>query len=413
MGGTLASNMAATRIISGQLREIWQELVPQGGGGPPQVITTGIHARNPHRSRVRGTLTVTSIVGVPVVSAVLNIVDDFFVIQVFNTAGGTSFTWMLDIERTQSTQQAIDPTYPNGVIQVVSGVLSTGGLAAPQTLAQTYDIGTVDADQRMIVSTAKGGGVTIDCTDAAVTADGVSLEIRQSAAWLMPMVIGRRADDNQGAILQFSRARGTYPVPADLQDGDAIGSIHFLNQYLGVGQFGTLINASVVGVAGGPATAYDFYAAYANVSMNMWRMDRPGVNLARLTGFGINPGIIPNTTHTGYLGEGDKIWASAAIDTVSVYDNIIFNGASAGANANHTIAFPAAATVEPTATAGLVHVYAWLFAGGGAGSNLAALTITAAEPVLAAQAFADYQVGIPCRYNGKDYYLLARDMSPA
>jgi hypothetical protein len=406
--------MAAHKLIAGVQREIWQEAAPQAGG-PPQVVPTGIRASDPNRSRIRGLLTVTSIVGVPAISATLIIVDGFFHVQVFNANGGTSFTWMLDIERVHSLQQAIDPAQPNGVIQVVSGVLTTGGLAAPQTLAQTYALGADlgGVDQRMIVQTAKGGGVTIDCTDAGVTADGVSLEIRQSAAWSMPTVIDRHANDNQGATLHLSRARGTYPVPADLQVGDAIGTIRFVNQYLGAGQFGTLIAASVTDVTGGPATAYDFYATYANVPMNSWRMDRPGANLTRLIGFGTGPGIIPNTTHTGYLGEGDKIWGQINVDDVKVYANILVSGGSAGANADQTIAFRATGTTEPTATVGLVHAYAWLFAGGGAGTNAAALTVFADEPVLAAQAFADYQVGIPLRYNGKDYYLLARDMSPA
>jgi hypothetical protein len=402
--------MAATRLVAGVQREIWQEVVAQGGGAS-QPVPTGIRIGAGQLCRVQGLLTVATPVGSPVFTAALSIVAGRLVVTVANTAaGGNTGTWMLDVRLVQSMSQA--NAGASGYIMVANGAAG-GGIAAPQTLAATYVVGASDVDQRMIVQTAKGGGVTIDCTDAGVTADGVSLEIRQSAAWSMPTVIDRHANDNQGATLHLSRARGTYPVPADLQVGDAIGTIRFVNQYLGAGQFGTLIAASVTDVTGGPATAYDFYATYANVPMNSWRMDRPGANLTRLIGFGTGPGIIPNTTHTGYLGEDDKIWGQINVDDVKVYANILVSGNAAGANADQTIAFRAAGTTEPTATAGLVHVYAWLFAGGGGGTNAAALTVFADEPVLAAQAFADYQVGIPLRYNGKDYYLLARDMSPA
>jgi hypothetical protein len=314
--------MAATKIISGVAREIWQELVPQGGGGPPAVITTGIRASNQQRSRVRGTLTVNSIVGVPVVSAMLNIVDGVFMVQVFNTAGGTSFTWTLDVERTQSTQQGLDHAYPNGVIQVVSGVLSTGGLAAPQTLAQTYDIGAVDADQRMIVSTAKGGGVTIDCTDAAVTAAGVSFEVRQNAAWSLPTVISRRGDSDLGPVVQFDKARGTYPIPADVQDNDLLGVTEYYGRLGGVPILGTRLTSIAIGTGAGLDAGFDVYVTAASAPVHVLRIDsRAAGGLPELVMQG-DGSIIPATNHLGKLGSLNQVWGTASIDRVLVYHDL-------------------------------------------------------------------------------------------
>jgi hypothetical protein len=343
--------MAATRLVSGVQREIWQEAVPQAGG-PPQVVPTGIRASDPNRSRIRGLLTVTSIVGVPAISATLIIVDGFFHVRVFNANGGTSFTWMLDIERVHSLQQAIDPTQPNGVIQVVSGVLTTGGLATPQTLAQTYAIGADlgGVDQRMIVQTAKGGGLTIDCTDAGVTADGVSLEIRQSATRLMPTVINRRGDDALGPVVQFDKARGTYPIPADVLTTDLLGSCDFYGQSGGVPVHAVRIAAEAV-MGGGFHATLDFKVkgpvTAVATALRIWNTGTAVRSI--FSGVAeVIPAAYPNTST---LGIAIVPWSAAHIDTVNAYANVCVGGGAVGI-AEQSIALLGAGSVLPALAGG-------------------------------------------------------------
>lgn len=88
--------MAATRIVSGTLREVWRESVALDGGAS-ETITTGIAAYN--LARVDGTLYVTAASGSPRITATPSIVSNRLVVTVANTASaGNAATFDLHVE---------------------------------------------------------------------------------------------------------------------------------------------------------------------------------------------------------------------------------------------------------------------------------------------------------------------------
>lgn len=411
--------MAATAIVQGVLREIWRESVPQAGG-PPQVVTTGIKASLATLARLRASLTIEAITGAPAVSATPSLdATGHIVITVANPTMGSSILWTLDVELTHSSQQANDL---NGVptIQIAMGVLSTGFL--PETLAQAYAVGASDSDQRMIITNADGGGVTIDASTAGVTGDGVSLEIRQHDTHAVPFVINRRsASQALGPKMNFDRARGTYAVPTDVVQDDLLGAIDFYGRLGGTPVWAARIVNTCTSVAGAVLdSAIDFYTARDSAVAGTWRMSLNGPTAGLLTGYG-NCGIMPSADNVGFIGE----WASSAWQTMTAYSffaraNVCIGIDTTGANAHHTLCMAVANTVLPAASVGLVHVYA-----GELGNTVpdapaalpdeagSALSWSQAGEVSLAGAFVVPDRLIPVMVNGTAYWLMAvQDIHP-
>ena len=275
--------MAATKLISGILREIWQEGLPGQAGGPSQVFTTGIRIDPGSLSKVRALLVVDSVVGGVINPAVTADAPNGFLrfSVAFSGNPAVVVTWTLDAQLTHSIQQARDPS-AGAYIAVVNGA-GVVGLLGNQTLAQTYDFGAVAADQRMVIDTAIGGGVVIEASTAAVTANGVSFEIRQNAAWSVPMRVVRAGNDAVGADVQFSKSRGTIPAPTSVVTNDALGDINYYGNFAGVTAVGARVRALCTAISEGVwDTAIDIYAARANTLVQSWRFDRE-----TLTAYGI------------------------------------------------------------------------------------------------------------------------------
>jgi hypothetical protein len=305
------------RLISGVQREIWQEAVAQGGG-VTEIVSTGIRISAGQLSRVQGFMTVGTPTGTPVFTAVPSMVNGRLVVTIVNTAaGGNSGTWTLDIRLVQSMSQVNGGTA--GFISIANSAVASA-IANPQTLAQTYDVGGSDTDQRMIVTTAKGGGVTVDCTDAGVTGDGVSLEIRQSSVHELPFALVRRGDIAGGPTMTFTKTRGTAAIPADVQVDDALGVCHYYARTNAAILPGARITAHVLNATiGALAVAFDFQVAAGNNVGQVLRLasqDLTG-NLT-MTCYGATPRIVPNTNQAGALGIDANRWGSAHINVVSV-----------------------------------------------------------------------------------------------
>jgi hypothetical protein len=398
--------MAFGKIISGSAREIWSDTDGQPGGGSVTVVT-GIRMSPPHLSRIRGQLIITEIVGAPIPVAQVQLTPTGF-LQVFigNAVGGSSIKWVLDVERTESQQQRIDPASPNGVITVVNGTMNAVGGA--QTLAQTYAFGSDPAHQRMILLDADGGGITIDGTDAGMTVNGVSLEIRQSTICSTPTVIGRRGDDALAGLLQFDKTRGTALAPANLHDNDLLGSIEFYGRVGGAPVRG----ARVVGIATGTAVGttltagIDVYGAAASAPSQIVRLDVSGPGgTPELILYG-NGYIVPSNNNQGHIGISGNIWQDLAVYTANVYANISMGGAAVGGGANLTIMLTNTAMM-PGSQANQVYLGSLDF---WAAANAALAVSAEALAVDIGAATADHL--IPIVYNGTPYYLHASEYAP-
>lgn len=409
--------MAATRLVSGVLREIWQDAAGQPGG-PPQTIVTGIRLTNEQKQRVRATLVIDTVVGPALASASGDVTPEGFLqIRIFNGVGGTSIRWTLDVQLTHSLQQALDrrtPT-PDVYIAVVNG-FGVGGAGAAQNLAQTYNFGVVAADQTLTVDTAKGGGLLIDGSTAAVTAPCNTLEVRQNAAQFTPMEIGYRGNANTPAWLFFTKARGTFAAPAQIATDDLLGGLNFQGYSAGVWLDMARITAYVGGVGPGPGflvrTAIDFDAAYDSVVTRAFRISTNGAaGGGTLTCFA-NGFILPSVDNEGQVGSPvGASWAAMSMYQAYVLGNVRMGGTTVGLGTNHAIAIPND-TVFPAGTpTDKIYVGSQDFTGDSV-NFYAALAISAEALVWTEQAAVDYQTGIPIVYNGKNYLLLARDMTP-
>lgn len=406
--------MAASRIVAGTLREIWREVAGQPGGAP-QVITTNIRIAPPALSRVRAQLVIDGVVGPALPGAVASVASGgALIITVSNPVGGTSFTWTLDVELTHSTQQGLDPGSA-AYIAIVNG-FGVGGVGAAQNLAQTYDFGVVAADQTLTIDTAKGGGLLIDGSTAAVTAGCNILEVRQNSAQFTPMEIGYRGNTNTPAWLYFTKARGTFAAPAQIATDDLLGGLNFQGYSSGVWSDMARITTYVGNVGPGPGflvrTAIDFDAAYDSVVTRAFRITTNGAaGGGTLTCFA-NGFILPSVNNEGQVGSPvGASWAAMSMYQAYVLGNVRMGGTTVGLGTDHAIAIPND-TVFPAGTpTDKIYVGSQDFTGDGV--NLyAALAISAEALVWTEQAAVDYQTGIPIVYNGKNYLLLARDMTP-
>jgi hypothetical protein len=298
--------MAATALVRGVQREIWNEAAHQGPGA--QLITTGIRISAAKLACVHGLLTIDAAVGAPVITALPSVgPTGFLVVTVTNLTGGTTADWTLDVQLKQSPSQANRSTDVIGYIQVASGV--TGGLAGSQNLAQTYDVGTLAAHQTMTIDdVGHGGGIIIDASTAAATAAAPCLLARQSATVATPVQIARCGEDAGAPTLFFNKARGTFGALADVQVNDAVGSIGFYGYYTGFYRLRATISAEVLGLGGASETGLIFSLSHGGFTEDCWRMDGTSLATNTLRGYG-DPRFIPDTNDAGYLGIGDTaLW---------------------------------------------------------------------------------------------------------
>ena len=152
--------MAATRLVSGSLREVWQESVPQDGG-TTQVIQTGIAASSLTLSRVSAYLIITGLINSPVLDPVLGLANGKLTVSVANLApAGNAATWTLDITFTHSAQQG--GTGLPAPIHIVQGVLATG----LPPLAETFTVAKFGGD---FVSVAAAVAHIVSLGDAGPT----------------------------------------------------------------------------------------------------------------------------------------------------------------------------------------------------------------------------------------------------
>jgi len=400
--------MAATRLVSGILREIWQESAGQPGG-PPQTIVTGIRLSNEQKQRVRATLVIDTVVGPALASASGDVTSDGFLqIRVFNGVGGTSISWTLDVQLTHSMQQALDhrtPT-PDVYIAVVNG-FGVGGTASAQNLAQTYDLGAAAADQRMVISTAKGGGVVVEASTAAVTADGGSLEIRQNAAFAVPFVIRRVGNIAGGPNAQFAKARGTLPIPAAVQSGDELATIDYYGFPVAAYTLDARIVTACVSAAPTYGTGFEFHLTPRSGALGLaMKLNGDGVGSNTVLTLYNSPEVVSSADHSGRLGEASLRWASAHIDTVNAYSNVCLGGAAIGGGALQTVLLPNTATM-PVPQANQVYLGSKDWAGSPFGGIAGATFEVVAEALVQAAGAAPADTLIPIRYNGADFVLLA------
>lgn len=398
--------MAASRLVNGVQREIWREGVAQGGG-VSQIVLTSIRVSSAQLCRIKGLLTVDVAVGTPIITTALAVSSTGFLqITVSNiAAGGNTATWTLDVQLLQSQDQVNRGA--TGYVLVASG--SATGLAAPQTLAATYALGAVPADERMIIDTGKGP-VVVEASTAVVTADGSSLEVRQHDTWAVPMMIRRAGAIAPGPNLQFTKARGTLAAPAAVAANDELGTIDFY----GYSAAAYTLDARIVAICNNATPAYatelDFYVTRsAGALTKVAVLNASGPGASTILELYNTPSVMSNVNHTGALGSNSNIWYILHVDSALVYDNIRMNGVVAAGGATHTIILTNA-SVMPGATADQVYIGSNDF--GLLGTHLATLAISAEQPAVSPPAEYTVAAMIPIIYNGVSYYLLATQDEP-
>ena len=311
--------MAATAIVLGVLREVWQETVAQGSG-PPATVTTHIRCELRSLSKVRAQLVIDEITGAPAPFVTTQVsATGFLEFLVFTGGLGATMKWTLDAQLTHSIQQANDRDH-GAYVSIVNSAAVGGGIAS-QTLAQTYAIGTVQADQTMVIDTVNhGAGVIINAAGSGVTADGPALEIQQSDAWDTTLQVSRRGAIVNGPVLEFERARGDYGIPTAVQLNDLIGVIDFQGYYDAA--FYPFARIQVVCLSDESfGTALDFLIATdhgASVD-RLWRMTGTLAGASSFICYGATPYVVPATTNVGYLGTGGQYWAGISAGIEDLY----------------------------------------------------------------------------------------------
>ena len=256
--------------------------------------------------------------------------------------------------------------------------LQLDNAAATTTIAQAYAAGSNPPDQSMVILDSHGGGIIVDGYSGG---SGNSCPYILWIAGLGPSLTSNAVvfphDGGLSTTAQMSKSATEYLV---------WDMIHFDHSSLTLAGIPTTMNGLAmchVGQAtinGAGNTVIDTY------------------NLL------IDPEPNGSATLT-------RAWS------LGVYGNAQFaNNACVGwgfypdASATGALVFASANSAAPVSTTGRVHVLALNFS---SGSNLAAVTIAADEPAINGQTPSDYSSGIPLRYNGKNYYLLARDLMPS
>lgn len=145
----------ATRVLSGTLREIWNEAVPLGAGGS-QTITTGIRISSTTLSNVTGVLAAQSNTDTPVLTATPSVSGGFLAITVSNL-GPVAATWNLDVSRLHSFQQRRQLSVA-GQISVIANGTPQSTLTVVDTIADLRALGDTPAVVNVLGYSAPGDG---------------------------------------------------------------------------------------------------------------------------------------------------------------------------------------------------------------------------------------------------------------
>jgi hypothetical protein len=285
-----------------------------------------------------------------------------------------------------------------------------GGTVAVQNLAQTYDAGSAASDQTLTIATARGGGVVFDASTASVTANGPALTVRQSGTYSTPLRADRALDSSDASVIEMRRSRGTLGAPTDLQAGDAIGDVTFTGRQGGVYDYAALVRSTCVTVSPNYSTNLEFHTRppAAVVTKAAEILATSGGTEMR---FYHTPKVVPAITATGSVGASDKNWLEGYFGTVFAATNVVVGGATVAGGADKTVLLPSTATL-PSPQVGKVYVAAAPWTANGSAPYQAALALSAEADAWTSMVSTDFQVGIPFYYNGKNFLLLARDMSP-
>lgn len=353
--------MAATKLVSGVQREVWQDALAQNGG-VAQPVPTGIRMSAQQLCRVHGLLVVGTPTGTPTFTATPSVVNGLLVVTVTNTAGGgaaNAAPWMLDVQLEHSLVQATQGA--NGYILIASGT-AAAGLGTTETLAQAYAVGALAADQTLVLATAKGNGVIIDGVTQAGTAGLYALEVREGYNYPTAAIV-RRGNDGTGPVLEMNKARGAFGAPTNIQVDDVLGQVTFVG-YLTVAHAGAALTVICTGVGGGNlSTAIDFY----NVNAANYKQ-------------------------------------ALRIDALS---NLCVAGVTAGANATKTIVLPSTGAVAPATSVGAAHLYSAAWNGPGTEFGQTAFAWSQEAAVIAPISAAVVSHLIPVVVNGVAYMLMA------
>jgi hypothetical protein len=115
----------STKIVSGVLREVWQEAAPLVGGSSRTIIT-GIKASGAVQSRTLAFLILSNVTQTPQITGTITISSTGKLAIVIANAGAatSSATYVLDVSLLQSTQQGRD--FATGVVHVLPDSSTVG-----------------------------------------------------------------------------------------------------------------------------------------------------------------------------------------------------------------------------------------------------------------------------------------------
>ena len=358
--------MAATKIVSGVIREVWRETANQANVSVP--IPTGLRVSTRQLPRVRAQLIIDSVVGAPVITAVASIVNKRLVVTVANSAGGTTFNWTLDVELTQASQQG--SSAQAAVIEIIGGG-ALPGVPSQQNLSQTYNFGTLTAHQTMTLTDDKGGGVVLDGTDGGFTGAVHSLEIKGPNL----------------SVVQFPRSGGS--TQTIIQSQAVAGFASPWKPFE--------ITACILTLTGAPGAI----TAVGLMHIDTLTINGAGTTIGDAYNLFIDDGPSGSATIT-------RSWSLCTIGNIQCRKNLYLTDSPDGiaAGASGTLAFSNINTMPVGPQLDRVYAGAENFV---TGTNLAALSLVGEEPAVAVGALVVDTV-IPIRYNGISYYLTAINM---
>jgi hypothetical protein len=138
------------KIVSGVLREVWAETVPQDGGAS-QTISTGIPCSTASLSKIDAKLILTTVTGTPIFGATLGILDGHLTVTLANTAGaGNLATWTLDVRLNHSIQQARGAA--GALPAPVSILLGGNAISGTPLLGQVAEVATSGAQYTSVAA---------------------------------------------------------------------------------------------------------------------------------------------------------------------------------------------------------------------------------------------------------------------
>jgi hypothetical protein len=251
----------ATRIVTGVLREVWQELVPLDGGAS-QTIQTNITCNAVLLPKVDARLTLNSLTANPLIGATTGIANGKLTVTITNAAvPGNLATWTLDVTLNHSFQQvrgagAAPTPAPVAVLMggnAVSGTPLLGEVAeVAKSGAQYTSVAAAvaavapfaTAATPWVVSVASGVYVEPPFTiPPYVTVQGLGFAVLQAANNAADFITG-----TPGALLNYVTVLGPTGFGAAAIRYNTVSTSRFLisNVILARGYYGLHVSAGTV-----------------------------------------------------------------------------------------------------------------------------------------------------------------------